>query len=79
MRKSQTNGTTAQNFEAKFDRGENVLDYFDVHTARLVRPQAPLALPKNKKGTSYYAAKLSSHKKATVRDRAGRYRAKKKK
>ena len=38
MKKSQAEATTAKNLEAKFDRGEEVLDYFDVRKARLVEP-----------------------------------------
>jgi len=30
MKKSQGEATTAKNLEEKFDRGEDVLDYFDV-------------------------------------------------
>jgi hypothetical protein len=78
MRKSQADGTTAQNLEAKFERGADVLDYFNVQSARLVRPQAPAASSKNKKATSSDPAKFSSQQKAIVRDRAGRYRAQKK-
>jgi hypothetical protein len=33
MRKSGTERTTAKNSEEKFDRGEEVLDYFDVRKA----------------------------------------------
>lgn len=64
MRKSQTDGTTAQNLEAKFERGEDVLDYFDAKTARLVRPPAPAAASQNKKATSSYPGKSSSREKA---------------
>jgi hypothetical protein len=79
MRKSQADPTTAENLEAKFDRGEGVLDYFNVRTARIVRPKAPAVLAKNKKATSSYAAKSSSQQEGIVRDRAGRYRGRKKK
>jgi hypothetical protein len=40
MRKSRTEPTTAKNLEEKFDRGEEVLDYFDVRKARVIRPRA---------------------------------------
>ena len=36
MKKSQGEPTTARNLEGKFDRGEDVLDYFDVRKARLI-------------------------------------------
>ncbi|MFH1067411.1 MAG: CopG family transcriptional regulator [bacterium] len=32
------NATNAGNLEARFDAGENVLDYFDVKNAKVVRP-----------------------------------------
>jgi hypothetical protein len=38
MPKSNTKPTTAANLEAKFDAGEDVLDYFDLRTAKLVLP-----------------------------------------
>jgi hypothetical protein len=40
MKKSHADRTTAKNLEDKFDRGENVLDYFDVSKARVVDPQS---------------------------------------
>ena len=40
MKKSQADQTTAKNLEEKFDRGEDVLDYFDVSKARVIRPQS---------------------------------------
>ncbi len=36
MKKSQDDATTAKNLEEKFNRGEDVLDYFDVSRARLI-------------------------------------------
>jgi hypothetical protein len=76
MRKSPPNPTNARNLEVKFDRGEDVLDYFDVRTARVVRPQKTSAY---KKTSASYAVKASARQKAAVRDRAARYRAWKKK
>jgi hypothetical protein len=40
MKRSQADQTTAKNLEGKFDRGEDVLDYFDVSKARVIRPQS---------------------------------------
>ena len=40
MKKSQAEATTAENLEKKFDRGEDVLDYFDIRKARVVDPQS---------------------------------------
>jgi hypothetical protein len=34
------NKTTARNLEKRFDRGENVLDYFDLSKAGVVHPQS---------------------------------------
>jgi hypothetical protein len=34
MKKSQAESTTAKNLEEKFDRGEDVLDYFNARKAR---------------------------------------------
>ena len=39
MKKSQAEPTTGKNLEDKFERGEEVLDYFDVPKARVIRPQ----------------------------------------
>jgi hypothetical protein len=39
MNKSRAKATTAKNLEDKFDRGEDVLDYFDVSKARVIRSQ----------------------------------------
>ena len=36
MKKSQADATMAGNLEEKFDRGEDVLDYFDVRKARVI-------------------------------------------
>jgi len=38
MKKSQGDATTAKNLQDKFDRGEDVLDYFNVRKARLIDP-----------------------------------------
>jgi hypothetical protein len=40
MKKSQDKETTAENLEEKFDRGEEVLDYFDVRKARVINPNS---------------------------------------
>jgi hypothetical protein len=46
MKSSRDNKTTAQNLEERFDRGENVLDYFDLSKARVVHPQSKNAAKK---------------------------------
>ena len=40
MGSSQDKRTTFKNLEDKFDRGEDILDYFDVRKARVVDPQS---------------------------------------
>jgi len=39
MTKSDAESTTAESLEAKFDRGEDVLDYFDVAEATTIKPE----------------------------------------
>jgi hypothetical protein len=71
MPKSQDK-TTAENLEQKFDRGEEVLDYFDVSKARVVRPQSK-SITKTKVG---WAPKRNSQRRAVVREKSARYRKK---
>jgi len=40
MKRSQADQTTAKNLEEKFDRGEEVLDYFEVTSARVINPRS---------------------------------------
>ena len=74
MKKSQAEATTAKNLEAKFDRGEEVLDYFDVRKARLVAPAKGSAV----KAKFAYPAKRNSQRRAVVREKSGSYGKKKK-
>jgi hypothetical protein len=46
MPESQGKRTTAENLEDKFDRSENVLDYFEVRKARVVDPQSKHSVAK---------------------------------
>jgi hypothetical protein len=71
MPKSQDR-TTAKNLEEKFDRGEDVLDYFDVSKARVTRPQSK-SITKTKVG---WAPKRNSQRRAVVREKSARYRKK---
>jgi hypothetical protein len=73
MKKSQANQTTANNLEGKFDRGEHVLDYFDLHKARLVDPQSK----RNAKEKFAYPVKRSSRRTAVVREQSAHYQKKK--
>ena len=75
MKKSPANPTTAKNLEAKFDRGEDVLDYFDVRRARVINPQSTRSAAKTK---FTYAVKQSSNRRATaVREKSAAYHKKK--
>jgi len=80
MKKSQGEATTAKNLEEKFDRGEDVLDYFDVREARVIDPQSKGSVAKGKVA---YPVKRSAacHAEAgrrrVVREKAVRYRNKK--
>jgi hypothetical protein len=74
MPRSQDKRTTAENLEEKFDRGEDVLDYFDVRKARVIRPQSQESTAKAK---LTYSAKRNSHRRTAVRQKSGRYSKKK--
>ena len=74
MPRSQDKRTTAENLEEKFDRGEDVLDYFDVRKARVIRPQSQALTAKAK---LTYSAKRNSDRRAAVREKSARYRSKK--
>ena len=74
MRKSQAEPTTAKNLEEKFDRGEDVLDYFDVRKARVIKPQSKGSTARAK---FPYPAKRNSKRPAAVREKSTRYRKKK--
>ncbi len=74
MRKSQADQTTAKNLEDKFDRGEEVLDYFEVTKARVINPRSKGSVVKTKFA---YPAKRNSKRPAVVREKSGRYRSKK--
>ena len=48
MKKSQADQTTAKNLEERSDRGEEVLDYFDVRKARVINPRSNGSVLKTK-------------------------------
>ena len=75
MKKSDADPTTAKNLEDKFDRGENVLDYFDVRKACVVDPQSKHSVAKGKFG--YSVKRNSNRRPALVREKSARYRKKK--
>jgi hypothetical protein len=74
MKKSEAEATTAKNLEDKFDRGEEVLDYFDVQKARVINPQSKGSATKR---TWAYPVKRNSKLRAVVREKSARYRKKK--
>jgi hypothetical protein len=72
MPKSQDK-TTAEDLEEKFDRGEDVLDYFDVRNARVVDPQSKSGA----RSKIAYPARPKAKSPAVVREKSPRYRGKK--
>ncbi len=74
MKKSQGEATTAKNLEEKFDRGDDVLDYFDVRKARVIDPQSKGSAAKAKFA---YSVKRNSKRPAAVREKSAPYRKKK--
>ncbi len=74
MKKSHAEVTTAKNLEDKFDRGEDVLDYFDVRKARVINPKSKGSVAKTKFA---YPAKRNSNRRAVIREKSATYRKKK--
>lgn len=74
MPRSQDKRTTAENLEEKFDRGENVLDYFEVTEARVINPRSKGSVVKTKFA---HPAKRNTDRGAAVREKSARYRSKK--
>lgn len=69
MKKTQAEETTAKNLEDKFDRGEDVLDYFDVRKVRVVGPQSKESAPKAK---FKYQVRTSNRRAAALRENRGK-------
>ena len=63
--------TTAGNLEEKFDRGEDVLDYFDVQRAEVINPKTKQSTSTRKFSSP---AKQNASRRAVVRAKAARYR-----
>ena len=74
MKRSQADQTTAKNLEERFDRGEDVLDYFEVTKARVINPRSKGSGVKTKFA---HPAKRNSDRRAAVREKSARYRSKK--
>jgi hypothetical protein len=75
MKKSQVDPTTARNLEDKFNRSEDVLDYFDVGKTRVIDPQAEELGSKSK--FAYPLKQNSKRRTPVVREKSARYRKKK--
>jgi hypothetical protein len=73
MKKSQAEPTTANNLEQKFDRGHDVLDYFDLRKAHVINAQLKGSATKAKFA---HVGKGNSNRRAAVREKSGRYRKK---
>jgi hypothetical protein len=65
--------TTAKNLEEKFDRGDEVLDYFDVRKARVITPSSKGSAAK---AEFAYPARKNSKRAPVVREKSARYRKK---
>jgi hypothetical protein len=72
MKKSQAEATTAKNLEERFDRGEEVLDYFEMKKAVVVDPGSERSTAKSK--FAYPAKRKNSKRLAVVREKATNYR-----
>jgi len=73
MKKSPGEVTTARNLEERFDRGEEVLDYFEMTKARVISLRSNGSAVKEK---FEYPAKRNSDRRAAVREKSARYRKK---
>jgi hypothetical protein len=71
MKKSQAEVATAKNLEERFDRGEDVLDYFEVKKAVVVDPGAERSAAKSKFA---YPAKRHAKRPAVVHEKSSPYR-----
>jgi hypothetical protein len=74
MKKSPGEATTARNLEGKFDRGEDVLDYFDLRKAGVVDPQGKKSAAKTK--FTYSVKRNAKRQTVLVREKSARYRKK---
>jgi hypothetical protein len=70
MKKSQPEPTRAKNFEDKFDRGEEVLNDFDLPKARVIKPRSASSGTKAK----FAYPPKSNARSAVVREKSADYR-----
>ena len=73
MKKSPGEVTTPRNLEERFDRGEEVLDYFEMTKARVISLRSNGSAVKEK---FEYPAKRNSDRRAAVREKSALYRKK---
>ena len=73
MKKSHVKPTTARNLERKFDRGEDVLDYFDVRKGRVIKTESGASAVKAK-SASAYLVKPNLGRRAVVHEKPAGYR-----
>jgi hypothetical protein len=73
MKKLQNKQTTAENLEDKFDRGDDVLDYFQVREAHVVASPAEKFGAKSK---SAYVSKRGTPRRTAVAETVPPYRKK---
>ena len=67
--------TTAKNLEDKFDRGEDVLDYFDMRKARIIDPRSKGSAAKEK--VLSQLKRSPNRRAAVIREKSACYRKKK--
>jgi len=70
MKSSRDNKTTAQNLEERFNRGKDILDYFDLSKVRVIESQRKNSAKKK----LAYSVKEDSHRRASDREKSARYR-----
>ena len=75
MRKLQNKETTSENLEEKFERGEDVLEYFDVSKARVISSSSKESVAKTK--FAYPVKRKPDRRGAVVREKSARYRKRK--
>jgi hypothetical protein len=65
MKRSKAEPTSAENLEAKFDRGEEVIDYFETQKAKTILPQ--------KRAPAQYLVELPAGKQTVAHEDSGAY------
>jgi hypothetical protein len=73
MKKLRANQTTAVNLEVKFDRGDDVLDYFEISGARVVVSPAQ---PSGAKPKSSSVSQRRAHRRVAVAETPPPYKKK---